>query len=592
MFTCEKYLDISHRRLYVLPYMASLVAKQKANRRYYYVVESARVDGQPRIVQQTYLGTAERLAALVKDRTAPIPLSATLREFGLPGALWLAAQRTGVFDVLTALEPPARHGPSPAHYLLLAAIHRICQPGPKTDVAEWYRHSILAAVWGFPPERFTSQAFWDCFERVEPEAAAAAAPTESPLEEAQRRLVGLWRDQSPGRRRLLAYDTTNFYTYIATTNTRSRLAQRGHNKQGRHNLRQVGLSFVLDGEHGLGVCHHVYRGDTPDVAECAATVQRVGRLLDQHQIPRETVTLVMDKGPAAFANTVLFAEAGLGWISALPWTQAPPDLRERPVEDLPVCPGHAGIRAIAERRLVHGAEYLCVVKYSASFAGEQLQSVTTSVSKVLQALRRFAVELGKPKARFTEDQIHRKIQRWLAGAYLRDLIRYTLESRDGRWHLQFTFDHAAWLQLMAQRLGRTVLLTNRLDWTAEQIITGYDGQQHIEQVFRGLKDGEWLGWGPMYHWTDSKIRVHAFYCMLGITLLQTIHREAQSAWAGLSMDRLLDELRRIHQVVLLYPPQGEKGPARTATVLSTQTLPQQALVTTLGLDQLHQPSHR
>src|ERR1019366_1647242 len=64
-----------------------------------------------------------------------------------------------------------------------------------------------------------------------------------------------------------------------------------------------------------------------------------------------------------------------------------------------------------------------------------------------------------------------------------------------------------------RRLGRTVLLTNRLDWSAEQVVAGYSGQQQIERVFRGLKDGEWLGWGPMYHWTDSKIRIHAFYCM-------------------------------------------------------------------------------
>jgi hypothetical protein len=77
--------------------MASLVAKKKANQLYYYVVESARVDGKPRIVQQTYLGTAERVAALVKDRTAPVPLSATTVEFGLPGALWLAAVESGVW---------------------------------------------------------------------------------------------------------------------------------------------------------------------------------------------------------------------------------------------------------------------------------------------------------------------------------------------------------------------------------------------------------------------------------------------------------------------------------------------------------------
>ena len=42
--------------------MPSLVAKKKGNKLYYYVVESARVEGQPRIVHQAYLGTAEKLA--------------------------------------------------------------------------------------------------------------------------------------------------------------------------------------------------------------------------------------------------------------------------------------------------------------------------------------------------------------------------------------------------------------------------------------------------------------------------------------------------------------------------------------------------
>jgi len=569
--------------------VASLIAKQKGKQRYYYVVESARVAGQPRIVHQTYLGNAERLAALVRDRTAPLPLSATLRAFGLPGALWLAAQRTGIVDALTALWPPPRSGPSAAHYLLLAAIHRICQPGPKTEIGEWYRHSLLPSLWGVPPERFTSQAFWDCFEQLEPETAAAAEPVASTLDHAQARLLGLWRERHPGSPRLLAYDTTNFYTYIATTNTRTQLPQRGHNKQGRHHLRQVGLSYVLDGEQGLSLCHHVYRGDRPDVDEVSTMLTRVGQLLDQHQIPRETVTLVMDKGAAALATTVAATEAGFGWIAALPWTQAPADLRDRAVEDLPAITA-PGVRAIAEPRLVHGQEYLCVVKYSASFAGEQLQSVTTSLAKTLQALRRLSIDLGKPKARFTADQLRRKVDRWLAVPYLTDLIRYTLESRQGRWQLQFTFDQAAFQRLMAHRLGRTILLTNRRDWTAEQVIAGYDGQQQIEQVFRGLKDGDWLGWGPMYHWTDSKIRVHAFYCFLGLSLLQTVYREAQTAWPGLSMDRLLEELGRIQEVVLLYPPQGETGPPRTASVLSSQTLPQQALVKTLGLDQLHQRS--
>src|ERR1700686_3020410 len=307
--------------------MASLIAKKKANKLYYYVVESARVDGRPRIVHQTYLGTAEKVAELVKDRTAPIPLEATALDVGLPGALWLAAQQNGGFDLLQSLWPQPRSGPSPAHLLLLAAIHRICQPGPKTEVAGWYDRTILRSLWDFSSERFSSQEFWDCFDRIQ----------EEELEQAQIRLLGVWKQKQLVSRRLLAYDTTNFYTYVASTNTRNELAQRGHNKQGRHNLRQVGLSYVLDGEHGLSLCHHVYPGNVADVEEFSTALTRITRMLDQNQIARETVTLVLDNGSAALAKTGALEKAGVGGISALPWNQAPPELRSRATEEFPAC---------------------------------------------------------------------------------------------------------------------------------------------------------------------------------------------------------------------------------------------------------------
>ncbi len=562
--------------------MASLIAKKKANHLYYYVVESARVEGKPRIVQQTYLGTAERVAALVKDRAAPLPLSATAIDFGLPGALWLAAQQSGAWEVLQALWPKPQAGPSTAHYLLLAAIQRVCQPGPKTEVPDWYHRTILQSLWGFPAERFTSQEFWDCFNRIRTDPDG-----DNELEQAQSRLLAVWKDKQLISRRVLAYDTTNFYTWVASTNTRNELAQRGHNKQGRHNLRQVGLSYVLDGENGLSLCHHVYPGNVADAEEFPIALERIVALLDQHGIARDAVTLVLDKGSAALSNTLELQRAGVGWISALPWNQAPEEFRERPTDELlPLGSGQPGVRAAAERLVVHGREYLCVVKYSAPFASEQLHSLTTTLSKALQSMRRLSVELGKPRSRFTEAGIRNKIARWLSGAFVSELVRYQLEQRDGRWHLQFDFDHAAFERLLARRLGRTTLLTNRLDWTAEQVVAAYSGQQQIERVFRGLKDGDWLGWGPMHHWTDDKIRIHAFYCMLGVSLLQYIYKKAQVAWAGISMEQLLEELRQIQQFVLLYPPQGEKGPNRVATVLSKQTLAQQSLAEELGLDTL------
>ncbi len=157
---------------------------------------------------------------------------------------------------------------------------------------------------------------------------------------------------------------------------------------------------------------------------------------------------------------------------------------------------------------------------------------------------RLALRLAKPQARYTEQGIRNRIARWLAAAFVSGLVSDELEQRDGRWHLSFDVDNAAPRRLLGERLGRTILLSNRLDWSGAQVVAAYSGQQHIERVFRGLKDGDWLGWGPMHHWTDSKIRVHAFCCLLGISLLQYLHKQKPSrSGRGLSMEELTEQLR-------------------------------------------------
>jgi hypothetical protein len=116
-----------------------------------------------------------------------------------------------------------------------------------------------------------------------------------------------------------------------------------------------------------------------DAEEFPEALSRIGILLDRNQIARDSVTMVLDKGSAALANTLELEKAGVGWISALPWNQAPAALRVKSVEQLlPCSSAHPGVRAVAEKMLVHGKEYLCVLKYSACFASEQLNSTTTT----------------------------------------------------------------------------------------------------------------------------------------------------------------------------------------------------------------------
>ena len=93
------------------------------------------------------------------------------------------------------------------------------------------------------------------------------------------------------------------------------------------------------------------------------------------------------------------------------------------MEQLAACGNsQPGVRAAAEKMFVHGKEYLCVLKYSACFASEQLNSTTATLTRVTQNLRRLATELSKPQARFTEQGIRNKIQRWLSDPFVREVL--------------------------------------------------------------------------------------------------------------------------------------------------------------------------
>ncbi|MFN9300964.1 MAG: hypothetical protein ACK6DZ_25060, partial [Acidobacteriota bacterium] len=60
--------------------------------------------------------------------------------------------------------------------------------------------------------------------------------------------------------------------------------------------------------------------------------------------------------------------------------------------------------------------------------------------------------------------------------------------------------------------------------------------------------------------------MHAFYCLLGISLRHSIHRQSQTAWPGIRIEKLIDEWGQIQQYQLLYPALGSKGPGRGAKV--------------------------
>ena len=71
---------------------------------------------------------------------------------------------------------------------------------------------------------------------------------------------------------------------------------------------------------------------------------------------------------------------------------------------------------------------------------------------------------------------------------------------------------------MEGELGLRVLMTDRHDWDTVDIIKAYYGQSMIEHAFGNLKNPYHLALKPQFHWTDQKIKVHFFICVLGYLL--------------------------------------------------------------------------
>lgn len=66
--------------------------------------------------------------------------------------------------------------------------------------------------------------------------------------------------------RCLAFDATNFFTFIRTR-TAGHLAQRGPNKNGRDDLRQVCLALLVSTDFHIPLFHQPYNGNVPDSVE-------------------------------------------------------------------------------------------------------------------------------------------------------------------------------------------------------------------------------------------------------------------------------------------------------------------------------------
>ena len=81
----------------------------------------------------------------------------------------------------------------------------------------------------------------------------------------------------------------------------------------------------------------------------------------------------------------------------------------------------------------------------------------------------------------------------------------------------------------------------------------------------------------MYHWTDSKIRVHALYCYFALLLLAILQIQLRESGLTLSIEHCLSRLEKIQEALVVY------SNGSVERVLSELDSSQQTLAQALGL---------
>jgi len=570
--------------------MPSLTRKLIKGHPYYYVRHCQRVDGQPKIVKTTYLGSLDNiLEALQSAQTPPTPQTAEVLAFGDVAALYDQAVELDLVGLVDAQLPKRDQGLSVGEYLLLAAINRAASPTSKAQLAGWYRQSILTRLLPASSTQLSSQTFWNHMDRIQ----------EKDIQAIEEKLTQRLIEHFKINLRTLVYDGTNFFTYINTRNPAA-LPARGHNKQKRIDLRQVSLGLLVSTDFHVPLFHKVYAGNVNDSTIFKTITEELAQRYRQLAKDCEHITLIFDKGnnsdPAmeTLHRTQDLPQPGFHFVGSLVATHHS-DLLEIPLDQFTVLPSPrlAGCLAYRTQRTVFGQERTVVVTYNEHLFDGQMQGLTASLQKarsklqdLQQSLRRRQADKIKGGKKPTLQTVTRQVEQIVSGQFLKKLLRYQV--KDGAVPaLSYRTDTAALARLMRTQLGKTILFTDNQDWTDEEIVLGYRAQHHIESAFRDMKNPHFLGWSPMFHWTDSKIRVHAFYCVLALTLTSLLQRALHQKGHDLSMARMLKLLGGIQEILLVYPKAvGEKKP-RTAACLSAMEEEQRQLFDQLNLSRYH-----
>jgi hypothetical protein len=490
--------------------------------------------------RQVVLGSAERPPRVDLAEARVVGR----RRVGDVGALvWVAEQ----LDVVGILNRACNWSGSPrrvsiGEMVLAVAVQRACAPAAKRHLHRFLGES-MARVSCLPAESFTGQEF----HRL------AAAVTDEQVESAQIELARAAVERFELGTDVLAFDTTNFDTHIATT-TSCELARRGHAKSKRADLRVVGLGVLVSETGHVPLLHRTYAGNASDhkvLEECLTGLGRLHDALDRAEgrtTPAQR-TIVRDGGSWGEQVELQLDVVGYFTLVGLPLGTKAAELAlehaARRGAMKPLRGRLADVRAARIRTAVGKLDRTLVVVESKELLEGQKRGIQAALRKAKVELRK--IERQCARGRITREALERRVKKALKREHLASFVVTSVGGTDQAPTFAWSVDRAKRRELERTRLGKRVLCTDRHSWRTERIVAAFRGQWTVEEVFRRAKKGCVVPWGPSYQRADASLRVHTLATVLGLMLVSLVKLALKTAKSAV---RMMKELAGIEATLV------------------------------------------
>jgi len=486
--------------------------------------------------RQAVLGPADPAPAADLGATRTIGT----RRVGDVGALvWVAEQLDLIklIDQACGLTRPA-DGPTIGEMVLAVAVQRACAPGAKRHLAA-FLESCLPRVSCLPTSAFTGQAF----HRL------AAQVTDEQLEKAQIEIARAAVQRFELSTDVLAFDTTNFDTHIATT-TPGELARRGHAKSKRSDLRVVGLAALVSETGHVPLLHRTCPGNGSDQTVLGLCLDALGRLHDalddgEQRTRPACRTRVRDGGSWSEQLELDLDVEGYYTLISLPLGHSASQLAlEHAVRRgaMKRLGGKLGdVRAARLQARVGELDRTLVVVESQELLRGQKRGIAVALHKAKVELRK--LERRAASGRIQREALEGRVQKALQREHLSEFVMATVKQGRGHVSLHWHVDPARRRLLERTRLGRRVLCTDRHVWSTGRIVHAFRGQWNVEELFRRAKKGGLVPWGPSHQWADSSLRLHTFATVIGLTLVSLVRVTLGTRKSARGMMKTLSEVK-------------------------------------------------